>query len=669
MKKTVQGTLSLFFLLTVAVSAQNMAEAAGTTFFNAAGDEVAAAPAEGLKAFYFSLQNGAACRRFAPTLVDFYTHLKKTDPGFEIFLVSTDKGRTKMMQHMQALDMPWLAVLGGSKEMRDLMAIKRNVLNNTTVPTLVVMKDGQVMTTDGRKDVQNLGTKAYKKWVTMAPEQGAAPPSGKKTNSRAITQPRQRKSVAIDPSAAPKVDPVVLARFGRNQPIAVTILCKTQLLDMPGGFAQFCKRNADRKRSELRSKVVEKLKEITQNGEQKAVLKAIDGAGADPLWIINALTVELAPETIQAVAALDEVKYIYAGFPRLADAKGERLSEVIRPPERDAFSSKGRTIPWNLEAIGADRVWKKKQVTGENVVVAMLEAGIDYTHQDLRNNLWVNAREIPNNGRDDDENGFVDDFYGFNFRTGSCEVRATTPKQHHGTMTSGIVAGDGTGGTITGVAPRARLMLLSGHGAYAYQYALEQGADIMSMSFSIPDLGNGRGLWRLMSEHAICAGLVLVSGCGNFQKSAEIPVQIRIPEGIPCVIGAGGLDKSLQVPPFCSLGPVEWASVKFYADYPLPSGLIKPDVCGFPGPGYPLLAPGNGEYIENRQGNSFSSPHIAGVAALMLSAAPELPAWRIREIMEVTARDVGDKGKDTRTGAGLVDAWEAVSAAESAAGK
>ena len=63
-----------------------------------------------------------------------------------------------------------------------------------------------------------------------------------------------------------------------------------------------------------------------------------------------------------------------------------------------------------------------------------------------------------------------------------------------------------TGGTITGVAPRARLMLLSGHAVHAYQYALLQGADILSMSFSVPKLGNGRGLWRLMSEHAVCAG-------------------------------------------------------------------------------------------------------------------------------------------------------------------
>ena len=72
-----------------------------------------------------------------------------------------------------------------------------------------------------------------------------------------------------------------------------------------------------------------------------------------------------------------------------------------------------------------------------------------------------------------------------------------------------------------------------------HEYALENGADVMNMSFSIPNLGHARGLWRLMSEQATAAGLVLVSGAGNFQRSFLKPVQLRIPEGIPCVIAAG----------------------------------------------------------------------------------------------------------------------------------
>jgi subtilisin family serine protease len=467
-------------------------------------------------------------------------------------------------------------------------------------------------------------------------------------------------------NAALKIDPLVSAQFKNSTSVRVTILCRTQLLKMPAGFSEFCSANAARNRTELRAEVIARLKAIAANGEQDAVLKAAHGDGVERHWIVNAVSMNLSPRNIEKVAKMDEVKYLYKAFAGALPSKNRQVSEIIKPSKRTSFATQGLSIPWNLKKIGASRVWEKKKNAGEGVIVAMLEGGVDYTHPDLRNNLWINPGEKPNNGRDDDGNGWIDDYYGYNFRTGSCEVGALSEKHHHGTMTSGIVAGDGSGGTITGVAPRARLMLLSGSGVYAYEYALEQGADIMSMSFSIPDLGNGRGLWRLMSEQAVCAGLVLVSGCGNFQQTAEIPVQIRIPEGIPCVIGAGGVDPSMKVPVFCSLGPVEWASVQFYGDYSLPAGLIKPDVCAFPGPGYPQLGPAGKGYISNRRGNSFSAPHIAGVAALMLSAAPELPAWRVKELMEQTADDLAPKGKDARTGAGLIDAWAAVSAAEAA---
>ena len=206
----------------------------------------------------------------------------------------------------------------------------------------------------------------------------------------------------------------------------------------------------------------------------------------------------------------------------------------------------------------------------------------------------------------------------------------------------------------------------------AFQYAIENGADVVNMSFSIPNLGHTRGLWRLAAEHATAAGLVLVSGAGNFQQQQKIPVQQRIPEGIPCVISAGGVDQDMNVPRFCSLGPVEWSKVRFYEDYPMPRGLIKPDVCGFPGAGYPILDPAklNGGLIDpnNRvRGDSFSGPHVSGTVALMFEANPRLTAMKVKQILESTAKDIAPPGKDNRTGAGLLDAYEAVKAAKSLA--
>ncbi|MGE4488516.1 MAG: S8 family serine peptidase [Kiritimatiellales bacterium] len=483
--------------------------------------------------------------------------------------------------------------------------------------------------------------------------------------------------VLVGVASAQKISPRVEKASAQRSPVPVIVLCRTQLLETPDGFPHFCEAHDRDPRSALRHSTIEQLKAIAGNGEQQAVLNAIQRpVEATSFWVVNAVAAFLTPAEIRKTALLPDVKYIYfAQRPGPASREKRKLSEIITPTDRPAFSTEDRVIPWNLKKIGADRVWSDLKITGENTVVALLDSGANYAHADLRNNIWINAGEIPNNDRDDDRNGFVDDYYGYDFTADSCEVRASGDKQH-GTWTGGIIAGDGTGGILTGVAPRTRFMLLRASGIpavmQAFQYALENGADIINMSFSVPDLDQERGLWRLLAEQTVAAGTVLVSGCGNFQQTQPIPVQIRIPEGIPCVIAAGGLDENLQVPRFCSLGPVEWQSVEFYRDYPLPTGLIKPDVCAFPGPRYPVLAAAERGYIDPNsriKGNSFSSPHIAGVAALMLSAAPELPAWKVKTLLEKTAQDLEKKGKDTRTGAGLVRADDAVLAAQKEVGE
>jgi subtilisin len=295
----------------------------------------------------------------------------------------------------------------------------------------------------------------------------------------------------------------------------------------------------------------------------------------------------------------------------------------------------------------------------------VLDNGANYEHPDLRGNMWVNTREIAANGIDDDRNGYVDDVYGYDFAQMRAEVRDTSSQRQHGTMTSGIIAGDGSGGILTGVAPRAKIMLMRGSGptaaSLAYQYALENGADVLSMSFSIPNLGNVRGVWRMISDHAVAAGLVLAGGAGNFRTTAQIPVQHQSPKDVPSVISVAGVDSALQIVPFSSGGPAEWGSVALYGDYPMPKGIVKPDLVAFPGAGYPVLSPT--AYVDPNdaiRGNSFAGPQAAGVAALMLSTAPHLPAWRVKEILERTARDLGPPGKDNDFGAGLIDAYAAV---------
>jgi subtilisin family serine protease len=214
-------------------------------------------------------------------------------------------------------------------------------------------------------------------------------------------------------------------------------------------------------------------------------------------------------------------------------------------------------------------------------------------------------------------------------------------------------------------------MVLRGGGpvavAEAMQYAITMGADVVNMSFTYRGEGTRRALWRMMSDHAVAAGALLAGGAGNFQMTDAVPNQIASPKDSPGVLVAGGIDTTLQLQPFSSTGPVEWRSVPFYGDYPLPTGLIKPDVVAFPGPGLTLLSLADVGYLGSDAvaGNSFSGPQAAGVGALVMSAAPSIPGWKARALIESTARDIPPSGKDTRTGRGLVDAVAAVSAARS----
>ncbi len=455
----------------------------------------------------------------------------------------------------------------------------------------------------------------------------------------------------------------------------VIVLGKTQLLADAAAFDTFCTENAGRKRSELRTEIVGRLKEIAA-AERPALLKALGSPEEyQTLWLLNAVVVRVPVAEVEKIRELKPVKWAYgAGAvpewnPKVVQNAQSKVSTVLEPVgEREPFVVKGKTIPWNLKALEVPRVWKDLKVTGEGALVVSIDNGLNYNQQDLTANIWRNAGETPNDGKDDDGNGLIDDVYGFDFSRLSPEI-LDVGKRQHGTLTSSLVVGDGTGGTVTGVAPRAKLMPLRAAGgpllsARAMQYALEQGGDVVSMSFSIPLKGDIRGLWRMIAENATCAGLVLVSGAGNFQQTEEVPVQIRIPEGIPCVICVGGVTEKLKLSPVSSMGPVEWGTVKFYEDHAMPKGLIKPDVSAFPGPAIGLVGTqGNDTYLgknNRRRGNSLSAPQVAGTIALMLSANPELTPWRVKAILEETAKDVKPKGKDVETGAGLVNAYKAV---------
>lgn len=169
--------------------------------------------------------------------------------------------------------------------------------------------------------------------------------------------------------------------------------------------------------------------------------------------------------------------------------------------------------------LGAEQGWDILN-SASNVVVAVVDSGIRYTHEDLKDNLWVNSREIPDNGVDDDDNGIVDDVHGMNAVE---ETGDPWDEDGHGTHVAGIIgaAGDNGKGTV-GVAWKVQIMACkfmdaSGAGTTsdavrAIDYARRNGADIINASWG----GESFSLFlQAAIRRARDAGVVVVAAAGN----------------------------------------------------------------------------------------------------------------------------------------------------------
>ncbi|MEZ5990327.1 MAG: S8 family serine peptidase [Planctomycetota bacterium] len=486
---------------------------------------------------------------------------------------------------------------------------------------------------------------------------------------------------------------------------AVFVRFADQLFQGAGDYERFCAERAKDKRSALRAEVLATLRK-KHDATMKRVgpkLAALEKEGAieagQPYWIVNGYACLATPEGLRALAALDGVDFVYrqraapqhrtvAGrFGRRRTTPQEALAEFEKkhhpgPTEpMDAAALAKLEVPWNLERIDAPSAWKQGY-QGQGVVVALLDTGLLDTPA-LTGALWRNPKEQPD-GKDDDGNGYVDDVHGWNFMNDEPFVPGSeSPRMPHGSICAGIVAGRPHPGKplITGVAPRARLMVLQGMGSLrAYEYALANGADVMSMSYMWVrmELGNYRAVFRLAHEHLAAAGVLSVGGAGNFgsggRQQAPKGEQIALPKDIPCVLAAAGIVEDGSRPKASSEGPVTWTGVRGYDDYPAEAPLLKPDLTACFG-GYPVwclttigrraLQPvfdakdGCG-LVVGPQGNSFSGPHVAGVAALLWSAAPELQVAELSRILCESAKDLGEEGPDMSYGHGLLQAGAAI---------
>lgn len=500
--------------------------------------------------------------------------------------------------------------------------------------------------------------------------------------------------------AEPGCDPELRDLAGTT---AIFVRMKRQLFDDGASFVQYCRDHATSPRSSLRKANLSRLRELADQswrdvGDRIATLEREGSlANVTRFWIVNGFAADADADAIAALRELDAIAYVHRQTqpgsqqrlrprePRWLDARraDERRALEMRAAAGDEapFSVDGLEIPWNVRAVHADAAWRNGAV-GAGVTIAMLDTGV-LCLEPLVHALWQNPRETLD-GKDNDGNGYVDDLFGWDF-DGDTRFVVGDGARSHGTMCGGILAGRpwGEPRTITGIAPRAQLMVLRGMGRLrAYEYAASMGADVLSMSYMWigRELGSYRGVFRTAHEHLAACGVVAVGGAGNFAQRAPAGRQIALPKDIPCVICAAGVDESFAIPSFSSRGPVTWQGVPFFDDYPATAPLHKPDVTGcakdFP-VWHRAAAQGRRQRIVWQDaagyglvvgpaGNSFAGPHAGGIAALMLSTQPELTPWRVQQLLVATCDDRGEPGWDPSFGAGLMQADAAVAAARTA---
>ncbi|MEG3437628.1 S8 family peptidase [Pannus brasiliensis CCIBt3594] len=332
-------------------------------------------------------------------------------------------------------------------------------------------------------------------------------------------------------------------------------------------------------------------------------------------------TVGLADASIAATPSLSPGYRSTTGYGLVnaAAAVARSIGQTTPLPNVPTFGNKN---DWGANLVNAPSAWAKGY-TGQGIVVAVIDTGVDRNHPDLSGNIWKNPGEIPGDGRDNDGNGYVDDVYGWNFASGN---NNTLDGNGHGTHVAGTIAGLNNGVGVTGIAYNSRIMPVkalsdSGSGslsaiAKGIRYAVDNGARVINMS-----LGGGSTSREMQSalEYASSRGAIVVMAAGNEgAASPSYPGSSAKNWGIT----VGAVDNSNNLASFSNRAGSDPAMRYVTA----------------PGVNVYSTLP-NGRY-GSLSGTSMATPHVSGVVALMLGANGNLDDAGVRNILTSTAGNV-----------------------------
>jgi subtilisin family serine protease len=366
---------------------------------------------------------------------------------------------------------------------------------------------------------------------------------------------------------------------------------------MPGGFS---------------ARATAKVKNLKLGGSMKLARSLAEGrlgviSSASSFGSQSADPIDANEAEIKSLC--DSLKAANPGYDLTCEANA--IIETQRTPNDTQYSSL-----WGLAMIKAPQAWDI--TTGSsNVVVAVIDTGIDYTHPDLVDNISTNTGEIRGNGVDDDGNGFVDDFYGYDFINGDSDPM---DDHFHGSHCAGTIGAKGDNGRgVAGVNWTVKLLpvkVLDSYGsgtlaavAAGMNYAVKRGVKIMSMSL-------GTSGYSATLENAIInaknAGVLVVAAAGNSSQNTDTYPNYPSASTQENVLAVAASNSSDTLAYFSNWGPT---SVDLAA------------------PGESILSTYLGGQYAYASGTSMATPHVAGMAAMLLAVNPTLTYGQIKSIL------------------------------------
>ena len=297
------------------------------------------------------------------------------------------------------------------------------------------------------------------------------------------------------------------------------------------------------------------------------------------------------------------------------DVQALYLPNDARFEEQWALNNEGQTGGDFNSDINAPEAWERFR-EASSAIVAVIDTGVDYGHQDLNANIWTNPGEIANNGLDDDNNGYVDDIHGYDF----INTDADPMDDHaHGTHVAGIIGAKGNNGQgISGTAHTAQIMALkflsaSGSGSTSNAissivYAVDNGAKVLNNSW-----GGGAYSEALFDAIAYAneQDVLFLAAAGNASRNSDDAPSYPANYDLPNIISVASTDHNDQLSYFSNYG-------------------MSVDIAA---PGRDILStvPSNG--YDTFSGTSMATPFVAGAAILMRSHFPQLSALETKEIL------------------------------------